>query len=135
MKNNSDIKVGDYVICVEENLMTGGMQLKNGERYKVIEIDKLCYVVEDNNYECEIFLKSRFVSEIEYDTKNIIYNMSAMLRKSGLKKIQKFKSFINKQGGDISKNLKDKTVSNTLDNKIYTLREGYIYEVPESDFY
>ena len=61
--------------------------------------------------------------------------MPAMLRKSGLKKLQKFKSFINKQSGDISKKLKDKTISNTLDNKIDTLKENYIYDAPESDFY
>ena len=61
--------------------------------------------------------------------------MPEMLRKSGLKKLQKFKSFINKQGGDISKKLKDKTVSNSLDSKIDTLKENYIYEAPESDFY
>jgi len=61
--------------------------------------------------------------------------MPDMLRKSGLKKIQKFKSFINKQGGDISKKLKDKTVSNILDNKIDILKEKYIYEAPESDFF
>lgn len=44
--------------------------------------------------------------------------MSAMLRKSGLSQLKKFKEFISKQGGDISKKLKDKTVTNTLDKHI-----------------
>jgi len=43
-----------------------------------------------------------------------------MLRKSGLSQLKKFKKFINKQGGDISKKLNDKTVTNTLDKHIET---------------
>ena len=49
--------------------------------------------------------------------------MPAMLRKSGLTQLKKFKDFIGKQGGDISKKLKDKTVSNTLDKHIATSDE------------
>lgn len=42
-----------------------------------------------------------------------------MLRKSGLTQLKKFKEFISKQGGDISKKMKgDKTVINTLDQHI-----------------
>jgi hypothetical protein len=45
--------------------------------------------------------------------------MAAMLRKTGLTQLKKFKDFIGKQGGDISRKLKgDKTVSNTLDQHI-----------------
>lgn len=43
--------------------------------------------------------------------------MPAMLRKSGLKQLKKFKEF---SKGDISSKLKDKTVTNTLDKKIST---------------
>ena len=42
-----------------------------------------------------------------------------MLRKTGLQQLKKFKDFIGKQGGDISKQLKgDKTVSSPLDHHI-----------------
>lgn len=43
----------------------------------------------------------------------------AMLRKTGLTQLKRFKDFISKGGGDISKQLKgDKSVSNTLDKHI-----------------
>jgi hypothetical protein len=44
--------------------------------------------------------------------------MPAMLRKTGLTQLMSFKKFINKKGGDISKKLNDKSVTNTLDRHI-----------------
>jgi len=71
--NAYDVKVGDYVICIEEYSRPGDMQLKIGERYKVVAVDKISYRIVDKNDNYDVFHKMRFVSEIEYNTKK--YNL------------------------------------------------------------
>ena len=73
INTKDDIVVGGYVICIDDNLYGGDIELVIGEKYRVMELYGIHIKVKDKHDNVETFLKGRFISELEYNANK--YNL------------------------------------------------------------
>jgi len=67
-------ETGEYAVCINEPLlMTANIKLKKGEKYKIINQDKISLTISDKDGNTELFLKLHFLPEIEFDSQK--YNL------------------------------------------------------------